>query len=61
MADASNAKADASAATTPTYPVRLTKTEARLLIGMATNPEYERFEDYAETIAPLIEKLRAVL
>lgn len=50
-----------SAACYPGYPVRLTKTEARLLIGMATNPEYQKFEDYDETIVPLIEKLRAVL
>ena len=56
-----NPAQESSAATTPTYPVRLTKTEARLLIGMATNPEYQKFEDYAETIAPLIQKLRAVL
>jgi hypothetical protein len=43
------------------YPVCLAKAEARLLLGMLTNPAYQNFTDYDETVVPLIEKLRAVL
>jgi hypothetical protein len=39
------------------YPVRLTKAETRLLLGMLTNPAYRSFKDYDETVKPLIVKL----
>lgn len=43
------------------YPVWLTKLEARLLIGMLTNPAYGQFTDHDEVFEPLLAKLEAVL
>lgn len=61
MADAASSQELVTQSTATGYPVRLTKLEARLLLGMLTNPAYRSLKDYAETVEPLREKLEAML